>query len=133
MTSFRIALVTFCATALAALALAENNTPPQISPNDAKNYIGQTATVCGKVVDTKVPKYGIAGHGKPVSLFLNQPEADAVFYFVAFGSKPDDPQEVVTTYGGKRVCVTGQVNQVSGKTFIMASDRSQIKPDTSAK
>ena len=130
---FRTLILTFCTTTLALSALAQNNTPQQVATSDAKNHIGQSAIVCGKVVDTKIPKYGIAGKGKPVSFFLDQPEATSVFYFVAFGSKPDDPKEVVAAYDGKRVCVTGEINQVSGKTFILASDRSQIKLDTPAK
>lgn len=132
MTIVRTLIVVSCLTTLAALALGQSNTQPRIGASDAKNHIGQSAIVCGKVVETKIPKYGLAGHGKPISFYLDQPEASSVFYFVTFGSGPEGKQEVVSAYDGKRVCVTGEINQVSGKAFIMAADRSQIKPDVPA-
>ena len=61
---------------------AKSAGPPRITTAEAKNHIGDTVTVCGKVVDNqKVPKYGIAGHGKPVSLDLDQPEPNPIFFF----------------------------------------------------
>ena len=123
-------IVMMCMTGLLPLVFAQSAPPPRINPADAKNHIGETATVCGKVVDTKVPKYGIAGHGKPVSFDLDRPEPNPVFYFIAFGAQPSDPQEAVAAYNGKRVCVTGKITTVpaGGPPFIMAADRSQIKP-----
>ena len=115
---------------LSALTFAQDKKPPRINPIDAKNHIGQEVTVCGKVVDTKVPKYGIAGHGKPVSFDLDQPAPNPVFFFVAFGEQPAGPKEVVDAYNGKRVCVTGKVEaQAGGVPFILATDRSQITPE----
>src|SRR5208283_5977277 len=112
-------------------ALAFSQTPPapaHISPADAKNHVGETATVCGKVVDTKTSKYGIAGHGKPVNFDLDQPEPNPVFYFVAFGAESGGPQEVIAAYQGKQVCVTGKITAPpAGGPFIMAEDRSKIK------
>jgi hypothetical protein len=133
MTMMRTLVFTVCIVGLTLFAAAQNTTPPRIASSDAKNYIGQSAMVCGKVVETKITKYGLAGHGKPVSFYIDQPETSSVFYFIAFGSKPDGPQEAVAAYEGKQICVSGQISQVSGKTFIMASDRSQIKVDTPAK
>jgi hypothetical protein len=103
-------------------------TAPQVSPAEAKNHVGQMVTVCGKVVDNKVNKYGIAGHGKPVLFYIDQPEASAVFYFVTFGSKDGGPEEVVSAYNGKSVCVSGKVALAGGQPYIMAADRSTIKP-----
>jgi hypothetical protein len=135
MTNVRILIVMMCVTGLSPLAFAQSATPPRVNPSDAKNHIGETATVCGKVVDTKVSKYGIQGHGKPVTFDLDQPEPNPVFYFIAFGAQPGEPQEAVAAYKGKNVCVTGKVTQVpsGGPPFIMAGDRSQIKPQPDAK
>lgn len=109
------------------LVAAENAQSLRVSPKDAKDHIGDSATVCGKVMSTSVTKYGIAGHGKPVSFFLDQPESTAVFYFVTFGVKPAGPEEAKAAYEDKRVCVTGKIAMVSTIPFIMAADRSQIK------
>jgi hypothetical protein len=121
-------MVMMCSIGLCSLCMAQEARPTRVNPSDAMKHIGETASVCGKVVDTKVTKYGIAGHGKPVSLDLDQPEPNPVFFFVAFGTPPAGPQEVVEAYKGKRVCVTGKIDaQASRPPFIMAADRGQIK------
>src|SRR5271154_6186450 len=111
------------------LALAQNAPPPpRIAPADAKNHDGETVIVCGKVVDNKIPKYGLAGLGKPVSFDLDQPEPNPVFYFVAFGTQEGGPKEVVAAYQGKRVCVTGKINMRPPEApFILVADRTLIK------
>lgn len=146
MTIMRMLIALACLTVFSAVAVAQNAATPapaqgsaaapvRVAPTDAKNHIGDTATVCGKVVDTKVPKYGIAGHGKPVSFDLDQAEPNPIFYFVAFAPPPAGPEEVIAAYKDKRVCVTGKITHLpaGGAPFIMAADRSQIKPDDTAK
>jgi hypothetical protein len=130
----KVLTIMICAMGMMSLASAENAASPRVSPTDAKNHIGETASVCGKVVDNKVAKYGIAGHGKPVTFDLDQPEPNAQFYFVAFGAEPGGPQEVVSAYQGKRVCVTGKINEApGGGPFIMAADRAQIQVQPESK
>ena len=68
---------------MAGLMFGQTTAPKRITPAQAKDNINQMATVCGKVVDVKVPKYGLAGYGKPVTFDLDQPEPNPVFYFVA--------------------------------------------------
>ncbi len=127
-------IVTIFMIGLLSFAFAQSAPPAHITPADSKNHLGETGVVCGKVVDTKVLKYGIAGHGKPVSFFLDQPEANPVFYFLAFGAQPGGPQEVIAAYQGKHVCVTGKINEAaSGGPFIMAAERSQIKTQPESK
>jgi hypothetical protein len=114
---------------LSALALAQA-APSNVTPADAKNHVGETVIICGKVVDAKVNKYAIPDHGKPVMLDLDQPEPDPVFYFVTFGTKDGGPDEAIAAYKGKSVCVTGKVTEASGKPYIMAADRTNIKVKT---
>jgi hypothetical protein len=143
MTSIRTLILTICIASLSALAVAQSAAgapstpsnpstpsaaPPRVTPGDAKNHRGDTVTVCGKVVDTKIfPKYGIGGHGKPVIFDLDQPEPNPVFYFVTFGTQPAGPQEAITAYQGKSVCVTGKITIAASTPYIMADDRSKIK------
>lgn len=122
-----------CLVGLLPSMFAQTKAPQSISAAEAKNHIDQMATVCGKVVDSKIPKYGIAGYGKPVTFDLDQPAPNPVFYFVAFGAKPGGPQEVVAAYQGKRVCVTGKIDGSPTGPFILAADRSQIKPQPETK
>jgi hypothetical protein len=128
MTTIKILIVTICMAGLSPIAVSQSSTPPRISASDAKNHPGETVTVCGKVVDTKISKYGLAGRGKPVNVDLDQPEPHPVFFFVTFGSQAGaNPEEVQAAYQGKSVCVTGKITVVASTPYIMAADRSQIK------
>jgi hypothetical protein len=135
MTNMKTLIVMMCMTGLSPLAFAQSATPPRIAASEAKKHAGETVTVCGKVVDTKIPKYGLAGRGKPVTFDLDQPEPKPVFFFVAFGSHEGGPKEAVAAYQGKRVCVTGKIETTAEPAvpFIMAADRSQIKPQAEGK
>ena len=132
-------IVSIAIAGLATLSMAQDAAPKQaapadaakqIAPADAKNHVGETATVCGKVVDTKHFKYGVMGHGKPVAFDLDQPEPNPVFYFVAFGttSGAEGEKEVTDAYKDKNVCVTGKITVLQPNTppDILAPDRSQI-------
>jgi hypothetical protein len=135
MTNMKTLIVMMCLTGLSPLAFAQSATPPRIAASEAKKHAGETVTVCGKVVDTKIPKYGLAGRGKPVTFDLDQPEPKPVFFFVAFGSHEGGPKEAVAAYQGKRVCVTGKIETTAEPAvpFIMAADRSQINPQAEGK
>jgi hypothetical protein len=140
MTSIRTLIVTICMAGLATLAFAQGAQPaptappPRVAPADAKNHVGDPATVCGKVVDTMISKYGNAGKGKPVFFYVDEPRPNPVFYFVAYGTQAGGPQEVVDAYQGKQVCVTGKITAAGvGGPFIMAADRAQIKPQAASK
>ena len=135
MTNMNALIVMMCMTGLSPLAFAQSAPPPRIAASEAKKHAGETVTVCGKVVDTKIPKYGLAGRGKPLTFDLDQPEPKPVFFFVAFGSHEGGPKEAVAAYQGKPVCVTGKIETTAEPAvpFIMAADRSQIKPQAEGK
>jgi hypothetical protein len=126
------ALIVISLLLLSALAIGQS-APPRVTPADAKKHVGETVTVCGKVVDNQVSKYGIGGHGKPVTFDLDEPQPNPVFYFVTFGSQPDGPSEAVAAYQGKHVCVTGKIATAASGPYVMAADRNQIKVDASDK
>jgi len=132
MTIIRTLIVMMCMTVVSALAFAQSAPPPpRITPTEAKSRAGDTVTVCGKVVDTKVSMYGLAGRGKPVTFDLDQPEPNPVFYFVTFGTT--GPEEAIAAYKGKSVCVTGKITVQAGVPYIMAADRTQIKVPAESK
>jgi hypothetical protein len=132
MTIIRTLIVMMCMTVVSALAFAQSAPPPpRITPTEAKSRAGDTVTVCGKVVDTKVSRYGLAGRGKPVTFDLDQPEPNPVFYFVTFGTT--GPEEAIAAYKGKSVCVTGKITMQAGVPYIMAADRAQIKVPAESK
>jgi hypothetical protein len=134
----KMLIVVICMTGLMSLAQntpsapAQNTPPPRIAPADAQNHKGEIVTICGKVVQTKINRYGIPGHGKPVSFYLDQPEAADGFYFVTFGTG-EDPNEAIAAYKDKSVCVSGKITTASGKPYIMAADRTKITPQSEKK
>lgn len=128
MTNGNTLIVMICMAGLLPLAASQSAVPPRITSADAKNHAGETVTVCGKVVDTKISRYALAGRGKPVNLDLDQPEPNPVFFFVTFGSHSGaNPEEAQAAYQGKSVCVTGKITVAAAVPYIMAADRSQIK------
>jgi len=127
MTTGKTLIMTMCIAGLLPLASAQSATPPRITSAEAKTHAGETVTVCGKVVDNRVSRYGLAGHGKPVTFHLDQPEPHPAFSFVTFGSESGaNPGEAQAAYQGKTVCVTGKIT-AAAVPYIMATDRSQIK------
>jgi hypothetical protein len=142
MKTIRILFAVMFMIGLSALAIAQSTPakpasatgtapPPRITAADARNHISEMVMVCGKVVDTKVSKYGLAGRGKPVSFDIDTPEPNPVFFFVAFGAQPGGPEEAVGAYNGRNVCVTGKITVASGVPYIMAADRAQVKVQAS--
>jgi hypothetical protein len=137
MKNMKTLIAMLCLTGLTPLISAQSaaSAPPvRVDPADAKTHIGEMATVCGKVVDNKVSKYGLSGRGKPVFFDLDQPQPNPVFYFVAFGTQSGGADEVIAAYQDKQVCVTGKITAApTGGPFIMASDRAQIKLQAQAR
>jgi DNA/RNA endonuclease YhcR with UshA esterase domain len=97
-------------------------TAQTITPLQAKDYVGKSVTVCGKVDGTYTSKSGnifinLGGN------YPNQSFAVVIFSENA-GLFDDDP---ASTYRGKSICGTGMVRLYKGKPEIIVSDPSQIK------
>ena len=95
-----------------------------IPASEAKNHIGQSATVCGQVAGTH---YAARSRGNPTFINLDQPYPNAIFTIVIWGSdrpKFGDPEQ---TYSGKRICVTGKVTLYKGTAETTAHEPSQIQ------
>jgi hypothetical protein len=127
MKSMKTIVLVMCLAGLMPLAVAQTKAPKKITAAEAKDHLNETVTVCGKAVDTKVPRYALGGRGKPVEVDLDQPQPNPIFYFVTFGTDPKKPQEVAATYVGKQVCVTGSVSAANDVTFIVVDDAKEIK------
>lgn len=93
-----------------------------ISSEQAKDHVGETATVCGKVSDTRyIDTSRIT--------FLNFDKPYPNHTFTAFipaenRAKFDAPEKA---YKDKDVCVTGKIQDYRGKPEIIVSDPTQIK------
>ncbi len=95
-----------------------------ISAAEAKNHIGEVATVCGKVVSAR---YAASSRGRPTFLNVDKPYPEQVFTVVIWGddrAKFGQPEE---DYRGKNICATGKLEAYRGSPEIVASDPGQIK------
>jgi hypothetical protein len=98
----------------------------KLTASEARDHIGESATVCGKVVSSR---YASKTRGAPTFLDLDKPYPSSLFTIVIWGenrAKFGAPEE---TYRDKSVCVTGNITSYRGSPQIVASDPSQIAFD----
>ena len=112
--------------AVAAVALlwcALTYAQKSISARDAKDHVGQKATVCGKVASAN---YAVSSPGSPTFLNLDRAYPHQVFTIVIWGgdrSKFGDPE---VSFAKKDICVTGEITVYRGKPETTAHEPSQI-------
>ncbi len=95
-----------------------------IASAQAKDHIGQTAEICGKVVGTR---YLDSSEKRPTFLNFDNPYPNHTFTAVIFGddrAKFGKPEE---TYLQKSVCVSGKIEDYRGKPQVVLTDPKQIR------
>jgi DNA/RNA endonuclease YhcR with UshA esterase domain len=93
----------------------------------AKEHIGQTATVCGKVASARFLE---SSNRQPTFLNFDKAYPDHTFTAVIFGdsrAKFGKPEE---QYLQKDVCVTGEIKNYNGKPQIELTDPKQVRVDS---
>src|SRR5262249_33154354 len=94
---------------------------PRLLSYQAKNHLGENATVCGVVVSTK---YLESKRRSPTLLDFDRAYPNQPFTTVIWGAdraKFGKPEE---SYANKRVCVTGMITDFRGTPEIVAKDPS---------
>jgi hypothetical protein len=119
-----------CLIALLTLSGLQASQPKKIATTEANKHIGETVTVCGKVVGTRTSKYEVPGRGRPTFLDLDVPEPKPLFLIVTWPSDSTKPGQL-EDYQEKQVCVTGKIVKARGVPQIIATDPSQIKSQAS--
>ncbi len=99
---------------------------PRLQSYQAKNHPREAATVCGLVVSAK---YAESGHRSPTFLDLDHPDPQQPFTIVIWGTDRAKFGTPEATYAGKRVCVTGTIEESRGRSEIIATDPSQIRTE----
>jgi hypothetical protein len=99
---------------------------PRLQSYQAKNHVRETATVCGVVVSAK---YAESSRRSPTLLDLDHPDPRQPFTIVIWGADRAKFATPETTYAGKRVCVTGTIDEDRGTPRIIATDPSQIRTE----
>jgi len=91
---------------------------------EAKNHVGETATVCGKVVSTR---FAGQSRGEPTFLNLDEPYPKQIFTIVIWGNDRPKFGDAEAKYRDKQVCVTGKITSYRAVPEIAANDPSQIE------
>ena len=97
----------------------------KINSLQAKDYIGQNACVCGKVVSAK---YNENGKTNPTYINLDKKYPEQDFTLMIFGSDRQNfsykPEEFLQ---GKTICVKGKIAEYKGSPQIIANKEKQIE------
>ena len=107
---------------LSALALGEKKIPAK----EARDHVGQPATVCGSVVSATHAKWS---RGAPTFLNLDEPYPNQVFTIVIWETDRPKFGTPETSFKGKRVCVTGSIELFRGTPAVIATSPSQIRQE----
>jgi len=123
---FRVRL-TILAVTLLAIGVVLSGQGKKLTTTEAKDHIGEQATVCGKVASGR---YAATTRGKPTFLDLDKPYPGQLFTVLIWGenrAKFGAPEE---TYRNKNICVTGRIQSYRGEPEIIASDPAQVSTDS---
>ena len=96
----------------------------KLTAADAKDHIGEQATVCGKVASTR---YAATTRGKPTFLNLDKPYPSQVFTILIWGENKEKFGTPEEKYRDKQVCVTGKITEYRGAPEILISDPQSIE------
>jgi hypothetical protein len=96
----------------------------KLAANEAKDHVGEQATVCGKVASTR---YAATTRGKPTFLNLDKPYPAQIFTVLIWGDSREKFGAPEEKYRDKQVCVTGKITEYRGAPEIVASDPQSIE------
>jgi DNA/RNA endonuclease YhcR with UshA esterase domain len=106
---------------IAVPCLAQNKT---LSAREAKDHVGQKATVCGEVASAH---YAERTKGQPTFINLDEPYPHQIFTALIWGSDRSKFGTPETALLGKKICVTGTIMTYRGEPEVVVSEPSQIE------
>jgi DNA/RNA endonuclease YhcR with UshA esterase domain len=95
----------------------------KLTAAEAKDHVGETATVCGNVASTR---YAASTRGQPTFLNLDKSYPNQIFTIVIWGSNRTKFGTLEVDYRGKRICVTGKIAEYRGVPEVIANEPTQI-------
>jgi hypothetical protein len=121
MQTYRTALLLIVSFALPCITQAQT---AHLTAAEAKNHMGETATVCGRVASAH---FAENTKGLPTFMNLDMPYPHQIFTIVIWGTDRPKFGTPERTYRDKNVCVTGTIIGHLGKPQIIAGKPSQIR------
>jgi hypothetical protein len=95
-----------------------------LTADEAKNHIGESATVCAVVAGTH---YAEQTKGSPTFVNIGKPYPNQPFTVLIWGEDLPGFSPKPGTWGGKRVCETGPISSYQGRPETIAKAPGQIK------
>jgi hypothetical protein len=95
-----------------------------LTSREAKNHVGEKATVCGKVVGIH---FVSSGKGQPTFVHFDEPYPDQIFTLVIWGSDRPKFGRPEVIYRDKELCVTGKITSYLGIPEIVATAPNQVQ------
>jgi len=92
-----------------------------IPATEAKNHVGEKATVCGKVASERT---ATSSRGEPTFINLDSPYPNQVFTILIWGDDRKNIGELPPE--GSRVCATGLVQDYHGVPEIVVKSSGQL-------
>ena len=124
----RRALITLIMLCFASLVVAAGQTSREkhITAAEAKDHVGERATVCGKVVGIH---YTVSSRGRKIFLDLDVAFPNHIFSILVWldTARSRFANKDTNTYDKKDVCITGLIKSYKGRPEIVASHPEQIK------
>lgn len=114
--SLLLALVPLTSAALASQAL---------TTAEARNHIGETATVCGKVASAH---FAARSRGQPTFINLDKPYPNQVFTVLIWGSDRGKLGAPEMVYQDRDICVTGRIREPR-RSSLPTRSRSRLQGD----
>jgi hypothetical protein len=94
-----------------------------LKPSEAKDHIGERATVCGRVVSGH---FAEKSKGQPTFLNLDEPYPKQIFTIVIWAADREKFGTPETKYEKSRVCVTGKITSYRNEPEVTATNPNQI-------
>jgi DNA/RNA endonuclease YhcR with UshA esterase domain len=92
-----------------------------LSAADAKNHIGEQATVCGKVASERT---ATGSRGEPTFINLDTAYPNQIFTILIWGENRSYVGPLPSD--GERVCATGRIQEYRGVPEIVVKSKAQL-------
>jgi hypothetical protein len=106
-----------------ATLFAQQRQPPVIAPEQAQAHVGQTAQVCGQVVNVHL---AFKTRGQPTFLDFERPLPHQAFTAVIWGLERALFGKPEKLYLNRRICVTGPIKLYRGQPEIILHSPKQV-------
>lgn len=91
------------------------------SAADAKNHIGEQATVCGRIAGQRT---ATGSRGEPTFINLDAAYPDQIFTILIWGEDRSNVGPLPAD--GERVCATGRIQEYRGVPEIVVKNKTQL-------